>query len=486
MNSYNHPQRVPASPRELLHVLFKHQTKIFTVFILTVAAVAAITFLTTPIYEATASLLVKVGREYRTIPELGNGQGEMVVDRQQIINSELQILNNRELIEAVIAEIGLSTLYPKLDVNSASQAQMHERAVIKFTKALTAKAVPNSNVISLAFQHQDPAIATRTLAVLIEVFKVKHLEAYSDPESSSVARQLENYAERLKKSEIALQRFKQTHQLYSADDQRNLLLSQQVTLDTSLKSTLALADELEQQVIVYRAQLEALSQSPASYTQTERDNIVVDAQTRLLALQLEQQDLLSKDYRSDSSALTQNRDKIQLVQQFLNTQEKDIANKVRTSSPAYQALQTALLKADAELAAKRSGAETVAQQLGDLADRIKSLAQKQNELHVLERQRTIDEKNFLSYLSKQEEARIAADLNEQNIANISVIQTPLTPLKPVKPKKLINMILGVLLGIFSGLGMALVAEIASQSFSTPEQLARRLQLPVLASISRSN
>tara|TARA_Y100000815_G_scaffold109092_1_gene97690 strand:+ start:4326 stop:5732 length:1407 start_codon:yes stop_codon:yes gene_type:complete len=464
-------------------VLFKHQTKIFTVFILTVAVVAAITFLITPVYEATASLLVKVGREYRTNPELGNGQGEMVVDRQQIINSELQILNNRELIEAVIAKIGVSTLYPKPDVDPVASAIMLERAVIKFTKAFTAKAVPNSNVISLAFRHQDPAIATRTLAVLIEVFKEKHLEAYSDPESSSLAKQLKTYAERLKHSEMALQAFKQKHQLYSADDQRNLLLSQQVALDTSLKTTFARVDELQQQVIVYHGQLQTLSQSTASYTQTERDNIVVDAQTRLLGLQLEQQDLLSKDYRSDSSALKQTREKIELVQHFLDAQEQVIAQKVRTSSPAYQALQTALLKAEAELAAKRSGAETVAQQLDELTDSIKSLAQKQNELHGLERQRTIEEKNFLTYLSKQEEARIAADLDEQKIANISVIQAPITPLKPVKPRKLINLILGVLLGTFSGLGLALLAEIASQSFSTPEQLVRRLQLPVLASIA---
>ena len=58
-------QEVPGgSLRDLLQVLFKHQAKILVIFFATVATVAIATFLTAPVYEATASLLVKIGREH--------------------------------------------------------------------------------------------------------------------------------------------------------------------------------------------------------------------------------------------------------------------------------------------------------------------------------------------------------------------------------------------------------------------------------------
>src|SRR5512143_742648 len=90
-----------SSLRNLLHILFKHQVKILTLFIATIVTVTVGSFLITPVYMATASLLVKVGREYITNPEVGDARNALptVVNPEGMINSEIQILNNRELIE---------------------------------------------------------------------------------------------------------------------------------------------------------------------------------------------------------------------------------------------------------------------------------------------------------------------------------------------------------------------------------------------------
>jgi len=472
------------SPRDLLHVLFKHQAKILAIFISTVVAVVAGSFLIAPVYEATASLLVKIGREYITKPEVGDARNfPMVVNQEEIINSEIEILDNRELIEKVIAAMGVGTIYPQLASDPPARMTPLEAAVLQFSRNLTVEGVKKSNVIDVSFRHRDPAVAAKALALLVDFFKEKHLEVFSNPQSSFLEKQLADYQQRLKESEHALEAFKQQNQVYAVEEQRSLLLKQQIDLDTALNATKNRIDELQKKVALYREQLRGIAQNKARYTQTDRDQIVVAAQNNLLNLQLKEQELLAKDYREDSRFVGNVRKEILLVKNFLKAQEEDIGRKVRTGNPVYQEVEKEMLKAEAEYASQRAGAVTLAQQLAQLDRKIQAVDQKQNELRNLQRDLSTNEKNTQTYVEKLEEARISDDLNRRKIANISVIQAPATPQKPVKPKKLLNLILGVLLGAFAGLGYAFFVEFTSQSFSTPEQVERRLGLPVLTSIA---
>jgi len=473
-----------SSLRNLLHILFKHQVKILTLFIATVVTVTVGSFRIAPVYEATTSLLVKIGREYITSPVVGDARNlPMVVNQEEIINSEIQILNNRELIEKVITAMGVGTIYPPLASDPPARMTPLEAAVLQFSKNLTVEAVTKSNVINVSFQHPDPAVAAKALTFLIDFYKEKHLEVFSNPQSSFLEKQLTEYQQRLKESENAFEAFKQKNQVYSLEEQRSLLLKQQIDLDTALKNTKNRIDELQKKVASYREQLRGIAQNKARYTQTERDKIVVEAQTQLLSLQLKERELLAKNYREDSRFVGNVRKEIQFVKDFLKAQEEEIGRKMQTSNPVYQEIEKEMLKAEADLTSQRAGSVTLTQQIAQLDREIQAFDQKGNELRNLQRELATNEKNYQTYVGKLEEARISDALNYQKIANISVIQAPATPQQPVKSKKLLNIILGVLLGAVAGLGYAFFSEYTSQSFSTPEQVERRLGLPVLTSIT---
>ena len=98
--------------RDVLNVLFKHQRKIIATFVLIVGAVAVYTFTSTPLYEANASLLIKVGREYVYRPEVGEERPQVTIDTEDMINSELEILTSRDLAARVVETIGIDRLYP--------------------------------------------------------------------------------------------------------------------------------------------------------------------------------------------------------------------------------------------------------------------------------------------------------------------------------------------------------------------------------------
>ena len=357
--AYNAQQ--PASGfslRDLLHVYFKHQVKILLIFITTVVTVFAGTLLTDPVYEATASLLVKNGREYQTKPVVGDSRSLMVVDQEAIVNSEIQILYNRKVIERVVTDMGVGTIYPKLISARLSGITPVEAATLQFSKALYAVGIKNSNVISVSYQNQDPVIAAKALTLLIEFFKEKHLEVFSNPQSSFLEKQLADYQQRLKASETALETFKQQSQVYSVEEQRSLLLKQRVDLDTALNGTKNRVEEIQKRIATYREQLQHISQDPARYMPTDMDKVVGDAQTQLLSLQLKEQELRAKDYRSDSRAVGSVRTQLLLVKRFLKAQQQIMDTKARTANPVYQDVEKEMLKAEAELISQRASAVT--------------------------------------------------------------------------------------------------------------------------------
>lgn len=468
--------------REFMTVVFKYKVMIMAVFCAVVATVTVASFLITPVYESESSVLVKIGREYLNRSEVGSNAPVMSLNQEEVTNSEIQILKNRDLIEKVITTLQLEKIYPKLLVNPPSNMKPLDAAIVQFQKKLKVEAVKKSNVIQVSFQHRDPLIAARAINLLIEFFKEKHLQVFSDPKSSFLETQLATYDQKLKESENSLQAFKQETGVFSLDEQRTLLLRQRSELDTALKNTQNIMFEMQKRIATLKERMTSISASPTLYTNTEREKIIVEAKSRLLALQLNEQELLKK-YTENNRLVVNARKEIQMVRDFLKEQEADISSKVKTGNQVYQNTEIELIRAETELNAQKGKSMALTQQLAEINGKIRSLDYSEKGMQKLKREQAINEKNFQTYVEKTEEARITDDMNRLKMANISIIQKATVPSEPVKPKKLLNIALAIALGLISGLGLAFLSESASQSFSTPEQVENCLCLPVLAVIA---
>jgi capsular exopolysaccharide synthesis family protein len=81
-------------------------------------------------------------------------------------------------------------------------------------------------------------------------------------------------------------------------------------------------------------------------------------------------------------------------------------------------------------------------------------------------------------------------LKEQNVTeesqNVSVwvVEQAATPISPVKPNKKINLLFGVVLGLFGGIGLAFFIEYLDNTIKTPEEAEERLGLAMLGVIDR--
>jgi uncharacterized protein involved in exopolysaccharide biosynthesis len=469
---------------EALSIIFKHKTKISAIFFVITAIVTAITFLQKPIFEATSSILVKMQMNEDTSRpgiEADNNANRPNISQDEVVNTEVQILTDRELLEKVVRGIGLARMYPSIETASDNPGERMELAVLSFKKKLKVEGVRKSNVIKLSFQHNDPEVAARALNLLVEAFRDKHLALHSDPQSSFINTQLAEFDSKLKTSEKNLQEYQERYKVFSLDDQRSLLLKQKTDFDTAYKVAASNISELRKRIGSLRAQLHSISTDNRRYTQTERDRIITDAKSRLLELQLKEQELRRK-YTDRNKFVVDARRDVDMVSNFLKEQEESIGGRVKTGNPVYQSVEIDLMRAEAELSSQVARADALKGQLRQIERSVSDLDSSESRIQNLKREVAINEKNYKTYADRHENAAISDAMNRQKLSNIGVIEAAEIPVKPIKPKKKMNVLLGLLFGMISGVAYAFLLENMAQTFSNPESVEKYLGLPVLLTV----
>ena len=471
------------SLRDILTVLFKHKTKILSVFFATTLTVIAGTFIMTPVYEAYSSILVKIGREHIYRPEIGTGNPAISIDWEATVNSEIQIATSHDLMQLVIEAIGVEKLYPDLEESPPADMTPLEAAILVFEEALSINQVSNSNVIEVSFEHESPEMSAQAVNQLIDFLKAKHLRIFSDPKASFLEKQVLIYEQNLNDSKSRLQKFKQEYGLSSHEEEGRLKLGQRKDLDITLKTAEHEMQSLGSKLTALREQMKNTPKEIPLTSVSEQHRVIDEAKSDLLDHRRKEQELLTK-YKESSRLVVEVRKEIELIEEFIKEQGDELSDRVTTGkNPVYQQIEMQALSAESELHALLSKQKVLKRQIQDLDTKLARHGELGKELADLEHDVELDQQNYEMYLNKVEEARISEEMDRLNMANISVIQSAIIPAEPIRPKKALNIVLGIFLGAAAGIALAFISEYLEGGYTRPEQAARDLGLPVLASIS---
>ena len=464
-----------SSLRDFLHVIFKRKNQILLFFAVTVCTVVIGTFLTKPVYEARAQILVKMGRENLFIPPSSTNSQIINFNRDNQINSEIELLKSRSLAENVIKSLGPETIYKNLD---------HKNPVLRFQKSLSVEGIKKSDVIAISFKHKDPKIAAKIVNTLANAYFDEHLLVHKNPQSYNFFEdQSQVLKTRLEQSEAALETFKKQNRVTALDEQQKLLLKHNADLNAELNRTLSQEAETKNRILQIRQQLDKTPETiPQGKEVDHNPYLIGNLEARLVELQLKEKELLMK-YTPQSRLVKNVKEEIQMVQEKLAQNEKKQYGKSSVGlNTTYQRLQEELFRNQAEgkaLVAKREIQNT---QLTNFQGKLEQLNQMEVKLNQLEQSVDVNRQNYRLYLAKFEESRISDAMDNKKMANVSLMQSAFTPLKPVSPKVLLNIVLAIFLGGFGGLGLAFFGEYLDDSLEKPEDVEKELQLPVLASI----
>ena len=482
------------SLRDFLHVIFKRRNHILLFFFVTVCTVAIGSLVVKPTYEATSQILVKIGRENLYVPPSGSATPVVSFNREEQINSEIEILQSRFLAEKVVKSLGPTVIYKDLNENSdgflsglfrrAHPPQTPvDKAVLELQKALKVEGVRKSDVIDVSFKHKDPQMAATVVNTLVSFYLDRHLHVHKNPQAYDFFQeQSQILRNKLNEAEEKLERFKKKHAVSSLDEERSLLLKQEADLVTGLNQTLSQEAETENRISQLRQQLAATSKTILLDQEIDHNPFAINTlEARLVELELKEQELLSK-YTEQSRLVRNVREEIWMVRNKLAEQEAKRYGKSRSGvNITYQRLQEELLRNEAELKAIRAKKETQTAHLSKHRRQLEKLNRIEVELNQLKQQVDVDRENYRLYLSKFEESRISDAMDTEKIANVNVIEPAQPPLKPVSPRILLNILLAIFLGGFGGLGLAFFSEYLDDSLEKDEDVEEYLQLPVLGS-----
>ena len=90
---------------------------------------------------------------------------------------------------------------------------------------------------------------------------------------------------------------------------------------------------------------------------------------------------------------------------------------------------------------------------------------------------------YQQVLKKAQETTIMGTIN---VSNVQLFDKATPPRKPSKPKKALNVLLGIVLGLFTGVGFALVSERMDNTYTSPEELEEHLGVPMLGIVPKSS
>lgn len=146
-------------------------------------------------------------------------------------------------------------------------------------------------------------------------------------------------------------------------------------------------------------------------------------------------------------------------------------------------LQNELESLDRQIAGKRADEQRLRKMAAEYQARLEAVPARETELAELTRDYETMRKIYADLLGKNEESKVAANLERRQIGERFKILDPARPAeKPFSPDRVRINLFGILAGLGFGIGLAAFLEYRDSSFRTQQDVASVLSLPVLAQI----
>ena len=350
--------------------LLRHVWVALPIALICGAVVAFFALQAKTMYNADSSVFVLFGREFSYRPEVGSGEDSQAFDLEEIVNTEVQIMESRDLAVQVVDEIGPETLYPSIFEEETEPEKARQKAILAFRDGLSVLPVLESSVINCRFTHESPPLAADALNKYLDAFLERHLELFRETKPGFIDDKLTEWQEKLRTIEGDILALKAEHGFVDLSQQSAHLLSQEAELNRSWIAQRAQIAEIESQRKMIESMEIGAPENPeesaidtVEILQARRDAFAAEwsaSQLRIVELDHQLAALRSRElvgtppadgpeYRSIDAALSR------LLE--LQIERERAANLYRTDSRKVQAVTGEIAAVERFLATRASAAE---------------------------------------------------------------------------------------------------------------------------------
>ena len=485
----------PVHLLDRLNAVFKHRRVAGTAFLLVVTAMMVQTYSTIPMYQTAARIQIEDERS-TSVSNLGVNDPTFWQEAAPYYRTQYQILTSRELARRVVRRLHLDqnpdfngnapkprdpitlvrqartsasawarslvsrpapapTLAPAADENAAEAG-----LVSAFIGGIVIQPVGDTRLVDVVYRHTNPAFAAIAANTLAEEYTAQNLDLRLQNTGKTldwVNTELEKATTKVKASEDALARYREVNNAQSLDDRQNMVVARLTSLNGNV--TTARTNRQQKETLYNQVKnADPTSDSADGFALVGNNPAVIAAQNQLATLKSERA-TLAQNFGPDAPKMKEIELKVEGATKLLVAERRKVIDSARNEY-------------EAALAQERNFSADLGSAKTDSMD----LDRKSGDYRILQRELDANQQIFRSLLDQQKNLTVVANSRANNVRLMDRAETPGIPISP-NPKK--DWLTAVLAGITIAFGLAFGIEYLDDTVKTPEDVTRRLKLPLL-------
>jgi polysaccharide biosynthesis transport protein len=456
--------------REYGRILKKRTWVVISTWLIVAALATVYTLHMTPVYDATGR--IEVNRENSL--NLGFKDSDQAIgadyeDYNIALETQVRILQSDAIAFQVIKNLKLdnnpafagAAAKPRTEppLNSLQVDAPFESSLLdRFRRGLKLSVVPRTRIVEIHYSHPDPRLAAQIVNMLINTYIEQNFKTKFESTmqtSEWLSQQLSDLALKVETSQEKLVRYQKEHDILGIDEKQNIVTSKLDELNKEL--TEAEGDRIQKES-AYKL---ASAGNPEIFAKSESSSLINQLRTQESDLRMKYAEAATQ-FGSSYPRVMQLGNQLKQVEESIQAEDKRIASRVQNEY--LSALQREKLLGTALNAQKQE-----ANHLNESAI----------EYNLLKRDAESNRQLYEGLLQKLKEAGVSAGLRSSNIRIVDLARVPTSPSAPNIPR---NIVLGLALGLFGGVGLAFVLESLDNTVRTPEEAQIISGLPSLGII----
>lgn len=483
------------SLREIMEVLLKGKWIILGCFIAVLLLVAGYTFVQSPRYEASGTLYVS---SQSSTPQLGQLLG--IESGSRNIANEIEILKSRSIAQRVAERLQdirnipgtteeLSVLRP-LDDERAPQS----RDVVKRLREEYLSVKPVSRDVDM-IQLTVTSTVPEEAALIANLYATEYAD-YNQVSSRARMRasreflgeQTQRLDSMLTSAEREIMNYSEASGVVAPEEEARQLLEQVMDLEKRRYEALFILRTAEAEREAFERELNGIRPGLARMLSSTDNLFVQGLIERIARLQMEIEERISRNPElraradDDEEIVRKRRQIAELDEQLAASIARLTEDVLDARSLAFQGrsaddiittvseLRQQILEKEIAINGAQARLEVLNGSLDTYRRELNSIPNKSVALARLTRNLQTSEQLFTNLYGKLQEARIA-ELSE--IGYVEIIDEAIVPEDPVSPRVPLNLLLGTVLGLMLGIGLAFIRNAVDNRVRKPEDLRKR-------------
>ncbi len=436
-----------------LRALRRRRWTVITAIVLLTTLAGLVSFKMKPVYRSTAR--IEVDAETRPIQSLDEYQ-QPPLD-QDFLRTQIEVLKTDVLAWKTVEQARLAES-PELMPSGKDKSEERKILLIhNFQKHLAVELIPGSRIVQVSFESTDPVLAAKAANSLVDNYLDYNFREKYDAARTAAGRmeqQLDELQAKVEKSQRDLVDYQREHAIVDVNDKQSVVEQRLGELSTQL--TMAESDRIQKESLYNLAR-------------TSPEKVALLAQNELLQKLEERRADLEKQYAEALGQYGPNFPKAMRLRKEMDESQTQIdAARKRFVERINRDYQTAVTR-------ESLLTQAVEKQKQELGEFNKLLVQQ----NILKGEFDSNQKLYERLLEHLKDATVSAGLKSTNIHSVD---TALVPTDPIRPRKILNLAVAILVGLFFGTALAFAQESLDHSVKSAEDVEGLVSVPVLAVI----